>query len=175
MFLYLWATQATETKMIEVRAYDLSPPVTLSGTVIPKKEVTFTAQLPSRVIEIAGEEGDKFKVNTVLVALDDRELLAKRRSAFANLRTAQAAWHNARMQYSHELHSPDSLNKAPGGMGLPHLFDQFVTQPLSDLLGQSNTGLDRRTQLHNYGTRIEQADSAVWQARSQIEEIEARS
>jgi RND family efflux transporter MFP subunit len=167
-------TYAAESLTYEVRAHDLSPPVTLSGTVIPKKEVTFKAQLQGEVEYLAGEEGDDFSEGTVLVALDDRELRAKKRAAFANLRNAEAAWHRARMQFSHEQWSPESSEKAPGGMGLPHLFDQFITTPLSDLLGQSNTGLDRSTRLHTHRTRIEQAESAIWQAHSQIEQIEAK-
>ncbi|HEC86239.1 MAG TPA: efflux RND transporter periplasmic adaptor subunit [Thioploca sp.] len=167
-------TYAAESLTYEVRAHDLSPPVTLSGTVIPKKEVTFKAQLQGEVEYLAGEEGDDFSEDTVLVALDDRELRAKKRAAFANLKNAEAAWHRARRQFSHELWSPESSEKAPSGMGLPHLFDQFITTPLSDLLGQSNTGLDRRTRLHSHGTRIEQAESAIWQARSQIDQIDAK-
>jgi RND family efflux transporter MFP subunit len=163
-----------ESLTYEVRAHDLSPPVTLSGTLIPKKEVTFKAQLPGEVKYLAGEEGDEFAKNTVLVILDDTELLAQQRAAYADLRNAEATWHNARMQYSRELWSPDSPDKAPGGMGLPHLVDQFITRPISDLLGQSNSGLDRRARLHSHGTQIEQAESARWQARSRIDQIEAK-
>ena len=158
-----------------MRAHDLSPPVTLSGTVIPEKEVTLSAQLPGRVKLIAGEEGDEFDENTVLVAINDRELLAKRRSAVAAWQRADAALRNAGMQYSRELWSPDSPGgQAPGGMGLPHLFDQFFTKPISDWLGESNEGLDRRAQLHNYGSKIEQARSALMQAESQIEQIDSK-
>jgi RND family efflux transporter MFP subunit len=158
----------------EVRAYDISPPVTLSGTVIPEKEVTLSAQLPGRVKMIAGAEGDEFAKDTVLVALNDRELLAKRRSAVAAWRRASATLRNAGMQYSRELWSPDSSSQAPGGMGLPHLLDQVLTKPLSDLMGQSNEGLDRRAQLHSYSTQIEQARSALMQAESQIEQIDSK-
>lgn len=158
----------------EVRVHDLSPPVTLSGTVIPEKEVTLSAQLPSRIKKIAGEEGEAFEQDTVLVALDDRELLAQRRSAVAKWHQADLALRNAGIQYKRELWSPDSPSNAPGGMGLPHLFDQFITKPLSDVLGQSDEGLDRRAQLHNHGTRIENARAALWQAESQIEQIDSK-
>jgi RND family efflux transporter MFP subunit len=70
--------------------------------------------------------------------------------------------------------SPDSPDKAPGGMGIPHLFDQIFTKPLSDLIGQSDEGLDRRAQLHNYGAKIDQARSALMQAESQIEQIDSK-
>ncbi|MDM8559844.1 efflux RND transporter periplasmic adaptor subunit [Candidatus Parabeggiatoa sp. HSG14] len=166
-------TAATEN-YYKVRTHNISPPVTLSGTVIPEKEVTFTAQLPGRVEMIAGEEGDEFDEDTILVVLDDRQLLAKRRAAIAEWRRADAALRNADMQYWREQRSPDSPEKAPGGMGLPNLLDQIVTKPLSDLLGQGDTGIDRRAQLHSFGTRIEQARSALWQAQSGIEEIDAK-
>ncbi|NJO16784.1 MAG: efflux RND transporter periplasmic adaptor subunit [Thioploca sp.] len=158
----------------EVRTYNVSPPVSVSGTVIPKKEVTLSAQLPGRVELIAGEEGDAFSGNTVLVALDDRELLAQRRAAIADWRNAQATLRNAGIQYSREYWSPDSPEKAPGGMGLPHLFDQFVTKPLSDLLSQSDDSLDRNANLHRYGTQVEQAQGTLMQAQSRIEQIDAK-
>ncbi len=159
----------------EVRAYDLSPPITLSGTVIPEKEVTLSAQLPGRINRIAGEEGEAFKKESVLVAIDDRELLAQRRAAFAELRRTELALRNAGVQYSQKYWSSNtSSDQTPGGMGLPGLFDQILTNPLSEMLGQKDEGLDRRTQLHSYGTRIEQARSSLWQAQSRIEQIDSK-
>ena len=176
MSSYLCLTTATEMvgKYYEVHTHEVSPPVSVSGTVIPKKEVTLSAQLPGRVELIAGEEGDAFSENTVLVALDDRELLAQRRAAIADWRNAQATLRNAGIQYSREYWSPDSPEKAPGGMGLPHLFDQFVTKPLSDLLSESDDSLDRSANLHRYGTQVEQAQGTLMQAQSRIEQIDAK-
>jgi RND family efflux transporter MFP subunit len=175
MFSYLSLITATEMiREYEVHTHNVSPLVSVSGTVIPKKEVTLSAQLPGRVELIAGEEGDPFSENTVLVALDDRELLAQRRAAIADWRNAQATLRNAGIQYSREYWSPDSPNKAPGGMGLPHLFDQFVTKPLSDLLNQSDESLDRRADLHRYSTQLEQAQGSLMQAESRIEQIDAK-
>ena len=57
-----------------------APTVSLGGTVVPYKEVTLAAQLPGRVKYLAGIEGDSFKEGTLLVALDDNELLAKRKA-----------------------------------------------------------------------------------------------
>jgi RND family efflux transporter MFP subunit len=164
----------TAENYYQVRVHNLSPPVTLSGTVIPDKEVTLLAQLPGRIETIAGKEGDEFKQGTVLIALNDRELLAKRRAAVASWRNADAALRNAGMQYSRELWSPDSPTKAPGGMGLPNLFDQFLTKPLSDVLGQSDQGLDRRAQMQSFGSKIEQARGGLEQAKSQIEQIDSK-
>jgi RND family efflux transporter MFP subunit len=156
----------------QVRAHNMTSSVTLSGTVVAKKEVTFTAQLPGRVEMLAGKEGDEFDAQMVLVILDDRELLAKRRAAIAAWRSADATLRNAGMQYSRELLSPDSPSKAPGGMGLPNLFDQVFSKPLSDFMGQSDQGIDRQAQLNNYSVQIEQARNALLQAKAQIEQID---
>ncbi|RKZ93368.1 MAG: efflux RND transporter periplasmic adaptor subunit [Candidatus Parabeggiatoa sp. nov. 1] len=174
LFLCLCNVYAADYFTYEVRAYDISPPVTLSGTVIPKTEVTFKAQSPGEVIQIAGEEGDWFREKTVLVALDDKALLAKRDAAIAQWYQANTTLRDAGMQYFQQKHSPDSLDKAPGGMGIPYLFDQIFTKPISDLFGRSDDVLDRRAQLHSYGSRIEQARSALWQAKSQIDQIEVK-
>lgn len=170
----LWALHAEESKNYVVRTYTVGTVVTISGTVIPFKEVTLSAQLPGRVELIAGEEGELFSKDTVLVALDDRELLAQRRSAVAGLMNADAALRQAGVQYERELLSPNSPDKAPGGMGLPHLFDQFFTKPMSDFMTESDETLDRRTTLHAYGTQIRQARGALDQARSQIDQIDAK-
>ncbi len=165
--------RAAENQIYQVRSYDITPPVTLSGVVVAEKEVTFTAQLPGRVEMVAGEEGNKFDANKILVALDDRQLLAKRRSAYAEWLSADAIRRNAGMQFERQWRSPDS-NQAPGGMGLPHLFDQFITKPFSDLLGQSDSRFDRHAQIYNSDSQMQQAQSAVLQARSQIEQIDAK-
>ena len=128
LFYSISLATTAESTTYQVRAYDISPPVTLSGTVIPKKEVTFKAQLPGEVEHLAGEEGDKFPQETALVVLDDRALRAKRRAAIAEWRRADVALRNAGMQYKRELWSPDSPDKAPGGMGLPNIFDQIITK-----------------------------------------------
>ena len=52
-------TYAAESLTYEVRAHDLSPPVTLSGTVIPKKEVTFKAQLQGDCLLYTSDAADE--------------------------------------------------------------------------------------------------------------------
>ena len=171
IFIGVNVNLAAET-YYQVRAHNMTSSVTLSGTVVAKKEVTFTAQLPGRVEMLAGKEGDEFDAQTVLVILDDRELLAKRRAAIAAWRSADATLRNAGMQYSRELLSPDSPSKAPGGMGLPNIFDQVFSKPLSNFIGQSNQGIDRQAQLNTYSVQIEQARNALLQAKAQIEQID---
>ena len=103
-----------------------APTVSVGGTVIPYKEVTLAAQLPGRVTYIAGIEGDAFKEGDLLLAIDDAELLANRRALLAQMGSADAQLRNAGVQYSREIFSPQA-SQAPGGMGLPNLFDQMFT------------------------------------------------
>ncbi len=162
-----------ETATFVVEELAIGSTITLGGTVVPYKEVTLTAQMPGRVESIAGEEGEHFAKDTVLVKIDDAELLAKRRAAYAEMMNADAALRNAGVQYSRELWSPDSMSRA-SGFGLPNLFDQYFSKPAGDVLGQGDSQVERRAQLHNFGTQIEQARNALMRAQSQIEQIDTK-
>jgi multidrug efflux pump subunit AcrA (membrane-fusion protein) len=147
--------------------------VSLGGTVVPYKEVTLAAQLPGRVQMLAGIEGDSFDEGTLLVELDETELLAQRRSAIAQLANAQADLRNAGVQYQRELYSPQS-RQPPGGMAMPNLFDQMFTRPMEDFMGTRDRGTERGADLFASTTRIQQAQNAILQAQSQIQAIDAK-
>ena len=98
--------QTSADSVITVPSIPVGAAVSLGGTVVPFKEVTFSAQIPGRIESIAGEEGDHFKTGAELIAINDDDLLAQRRSAWANLANAEAALRNAGVQYSRELISP---------------------------------------------------------------------
>ena len=149
------------------------PTVSLGGTVIPYKEVTLSAQLPGRVKFLAGIEGDAFEKGTLLVALDDTELLAKRNAALAQLATADAQLRAAGVQYNRELWSPQS-KQAMGGMGMPNLFDQMFTRPMESMAGTREQGVERRADLYSSGVQITQAQNAILAAQSQIQAIDAK-
>ena len=165
--------QNTFGEIFVVQASDRQPTVSIGGTVVPYKQVTLAAQIPGRVKYIAGIEGDAFKEGTLLVAIDDSELLAKRAAAYAQLSSAEAELRNAGVQYSRELWSPKS-KAAPGGMGIPNLFDQMFTRPAEDFMGERDRGAERSADLYASTTRIEQARSAIMRARSEIQAIEAK-
>ncbi|MCB1857940.1 MAG: efflux RND transporter periplasmic adaptor subunit [Gammaproteobacteria bacterium] len=150
-----------------------APTVSLGGTVIPYKEVTLAAQLPGRVKFLAGIEGDAFQEGTLLVALDDSELLAKRNSALAQLANADAQFRAAGIKFDRELWSPQS-EQAPGGMGVPNLFDQMFTQPMESFSGTRHRGVERRADLYSSEIQINQARNSIMAARSQIEAIDAK-
>lgn len=147
--------------------------VSLGGTVIPYKEVTLSAQLPGRVKHLAGIEGDTFEKGTLLVALDDSELLAKRNAALAQLANADSQLRAAGVQYNRELWSPQS-KQAMGGMGVPNLFDQMFTRPMENFSGNRNQNVERRADLYASGVQITQAQNAILSAQSQIQAIDAK-
>ena len=113
--------------------------VTLGGSVIPAREVTLSAQLAGRVEKMAGVEGDEFSKDDVLLELNTEALQAQRRAAVAALSNTGSSLRNANIQYQRELISPDSISKkAPGGMGLPFMLDQVMTEPMSEFILQSD-------------------------------------
>jgi len=150
-----------------------APTVALGGTTVPYKEVTLAAQAPGRVKFIAGIEGQSFKKDDLLVALDEQELLAKRQSAIAQLANADAQLRNAGVQQTRELYSPQAKN-APGGMGIPNLFDQMFTRPMESMVGERSTGAERYADLYSSHVRIQQAQNAIMQARSDIAAVDAK-
>ncbi|OOZ38774.1 efflux transporter periplasmic adaptor subunit [Solemya pervernicosa gill symbiont] len=161
--------------VVVVETTQTGPTVVLGGTVVPYKEVTLAAQIPGRVEFIAGAEGDWFEEEQVLVAIDDDDLLAQRRQVLAEIANADAAMRNARVQYSRELWSPQSknINRSPG-MGMPSMFDQFFTRQMGSMAGYGNPALDRQADLHTFGTNINQTQNQALQARSKLEEVDAK-
>jgi multidrug efflux pump subunit AcrA (membrane-fusion protein) len=165
---------ALGSEVITVETTQHQGQVILGGSVVPYKEVTLTAQVPGTIKYVAGDVGDSFDAGDVLVAIDDEELLAKRRAAVAALSNAEAMLRNSQVQYSRELWSPQSenINRMPG-MGVPGLFDQMFTKNAGDMMGYGNPDLERSADLYSRQTGVSQAVSAVQQARSQIDELDA--
>lgn len=147
--------------------------VSLGGTVVPYQEVTLAAQLPGRVKLLAGKEGDAFEKGTLLVALDEAELLAQRQSAVASLSSADAQLRSAGVMYNREMFSPKTRSDV-GGMGMPSMFDQMFTQPMQNVMGQRSTGYERYSDWYTAGTQVQQARDAMIQAQAQIQAIDAK-
>ena len=172
------APSQQSVQIVTVQASTSASSVTLGGTVIAYRQVTLTAQIPGRVELRAGREGDHFKKDDILVAIDDDDLLAKRRAAVAQYNNAQASIGNAQMQYQRELYSPsDRSISRSGGMGIPNMFDQMFTQPMSEF-APGNVGgdrhVDRGATLYSRGTQVTQAHNQQLTALSQIQEIDAK-
>ena len=161
--------------IIHVRSHEVaSNTIPIGGTVMAHKSVILTAQLPGRVIMIAGEEGDYFNRGTMLLSLNDEELLAKRRAAETQWASAAAELQNASVQYSRRLASPATTYQPPGGMGIPSMFDQMFTNPMSSMMGLRQPGMERGADLYAGGVRIDQARHSLEQARSQIAQIDTK-
>lgn len=164
--------------IVTVEASRSGSSIALGGTVVAFREVTLSAQIPGRVEMISGTEGDAFKKDDVLVAIDDDDLLAKRRATVAQYESARAAIANARMQYDREIWSPQSRSiSRSGGMGMPSMMDQMFTQPFGEMMPGSYGGdqdVDRHADLYGRGTQLTQAENQLTAARSAIDEIDAK-
>lgn len=166
-------SQTRYSDVITVQQASGSPKVALGGTVFPYKEVTLAAQLPGRVKFLAGIEGDAFDKGELLVALDDEELLAKRSAAMAQYQSAQTQLRSAGVQYSRELWSPRS-KAAPGGMGMPNLFDQMFTGKMEEMFNKRDRDAERAADLFESGSQIEKAKSALNQIIAEIKAVDAK-
>jgi len=170
------APAAAEERYATAEVFQVGNTSLIGGTVIPFKEVVLAAMVPGQVRFVAGSEGDAFAMNAMLVQIDDADLQARRRSALANLSSAEAAMRHAQMQYSRELISPQ-INRGmsrSSGFGMPQMFDQFFTRPMSSGLGMSNPWVERYADLYGQASGMEQAHSAVMQARAAIEEVDTK-
>jgi multidrug efflux pump subunit AcrA (membrane-fusion protein) len=166
--------QGSAESVITVPSVPVGAAVSLGGTVVPFKDVTFSAQIPGRIKSISGEEGDHFEEGAELIAINDDDLLAQRRAAWANLANAEAAMRNAGVQYNRELISPygSEQNDAMGGMG--SMMKQF-TNPMQGMVGRgSSPGFDRYAQRYQSGTQLDQARSQIISARSAIDTIDTK-
>jgi multidrug efflux pump subunit AcrA (membrane-fusion protein) len=150
-----------------------APTVSLGGTVVAYKEVTLAAQLPGRVTFIAGREGDSFEESKLLVAIGDEELLANRRALLAQMASADAQLRNAGVQYSREINSPQSRT-APGGMGLPNLFDQMFTRPVESFAGDRDRTVERSADLFSSGVQIQEAQNALLRLQAELQALDSK-
>lgn len=145
--------------------------VALGGNVIPKTELTIRAQAPGRVVYIAGDEGTKVRAGQTIVDLDDKSLLAQRRAAMAGMQRARAQLNNAYIQLDQNIISDGHSSR--GGMGMPSMFDYFVTKNVGDTMGVGDSDYDRFASISSSRAMVEQAKSNVMEAESQIDQIEA--
>lgn len=166
---------ASAWQLMTVEAAEFGSKIKIGGTVIPYKEVTLSAQVPGRIQYIAGSEGDYFQKNNLLLSIDDDDLVARRRSALAQLSNAESSLRNARVQYNRELISPrtESTGAMPG-MGMPSLFDNLFTRNVGSAMGYGNPDVERQADLYSSGSLVKNAESEVLKSRSALEELDAK-
>ncbi len=170
-----WSAQAEANNVITVGVAPHGGYVILGGSVIPLKEVTLAAQMPGRVVDIAGEEGDEFKAGVVLVKINDDDLQAKKQAAEAQLATSQNAMQNAQVQYNRELWNPRVYNPRPmAGMGMPSMFDGFFDD--NDWMpgNNGNKSIERHADLVTQGTQVQSARSNITEAESGLRAVNAK-
>jgi len=167
--------QPTNLSIVLVKAVSTpSSQLLVGGTVVAHKSVILSAQLPGRIVSIAGEEGDQFAKGNLLVKINDDELLAKRQTAVAQYASASSAVQNASVQFSRQVISPSTSNKAPGGMGMPGMFDQMFTNPMANMMGTRDYRVERNADIIATRSRMDQAHHALEQARAQIQQIDTK-
>jgi len=166
---------ASRANHVPVKTMKIGGAATLGGTVIPFQEVTLAAQMPGRIEYISGFEGEWFKQGAELIRIDDDDLLAQQRSAFAMLENARLAARNAGVQYNRELWSPQSknINRMPG-MGMPALFDTMFTQNFGSMGSNYDPDVQRYSDLYAQGTQLNQTRSQITQAQSRLDELSAK-
>ncbi len=171
-----WSAQAQADSVITVGVAPHGGYVILGGSVIPLKEVTLAAQIPGRIVNIAGEEGDEFTAGTVLVKINDDDLQAKKIAAEAQLSSAKNAMQNAQVQYNRELWNPRVYNPRPmAGMGMPSMFDGFFNNFNDNgFLNNGNKSIERHADLVTQGTQVATARSHITEAESALRAINAK-
>jgi len=174
-----WSAQVQADNVITVGVAPHGGYVILGGSVIPLKEVTLAAQMPGRVVNIAGEAGEQFTAGTELVKINDDDLQAKKVAAEAQLAAAQNSLQNAQVQYNRELWNPRVYNPRPmAGMGMPAMFDGFFNGADDGSFipggGTGNKSIERHADLVTQGTQVAAARSRITEAESALREINAK-
>ena len=173
-----WSALAQADTVVTVGVKSHGGAVILGGSVIPLKEVTLAAQMPGRVVSIAGEEGDEFTAGTELVKINDDDLQAKKSAAEAQLTSAKNAMQNAQVQYNRELWNPRVYNPRPmAGMGMPSMFDGFFNNMDDNNFMPGNNGnksIERHADLVTQGTQVASARSHITEAESGLRTVNAK-
>ncbi len=175
IFFFGHAVAAQQHATIIARMEASGSNVVTGGTVIPFKEVVLSAKVPGRITYVAGEEGSSFKAGDQLIIINDDDIRARRRAAYAQLLAAQASLRNAQVQYQRELVSPSINNGSSrsSGFGMPSMFDQMFTRPMGNTMGLSNSGMQRYSDLQGRYNGINQANSQLLAARARMDELDA--
>lgn len=163
-----WSAEVTTGwgNVIVVESSKLGGFIKLGGTVIPSKQVTLNAELPGRVVYIAGKVGDRLDEDIVLVQLDDQELLAKRDEILAQIDMAYSNIENAGVQHERAIASPD-YNPMMGSWST--MFNK-----VPDILGDRKKGVERYANVYSYQAQVEQAEAGLMQAEAQLSQIESK-
>ena len=88
--------------------------------------------------------------------------------------SADAQLRNASVQYNREIFSPRSRT-APGGMGVPNLFDQMFTRPMESFIGERSTGRRaERGPLSPPASRSRRPATACMRLQAELQALDAK-
>ena len=168
------AVDNNATNIISVGQLESQATSVLGSSVVPKKQVSLTAQAPGRVLSLNGKVGTTFRKGEVIAEIDAATLLAKRQSLVAHISAAQANLYNAQIQYQREITSPkrDDISAMPG-FGFPAMMDQYMTRPMADMMGATDNDMNRRADLISSQNAVSQANYALQQAMAQLQGIDS--
>lgn len=165
--------QAADANIINVETSTATTMTVLGSTVVPYKEVTLSAQLPGRISSVNGDVGSVFATGQTLAEVDAPSIMAKRQAVMAQIDSAQTSLRNAQTQYQREIISPQSKDiAAMPGFGLPAMMDIFMTRPMADAMGTTDTDYGRYSDLMNRAAMVSQAEGGLKQAMAQLNEID---
>ncbi len=170
------SAETTATHQLYTVAREAVPvSINIAGTVAALKTAQLAAQIPGRVMFIAGQEGDRFSQGDELIRIDDSALRAKLDAAVAQRDAAYAAIRNSQVQLQRELVNPrsEASGQAPGGMGMPAMMDQMFTNPMQNMMGMRSRGNERYSDVISRETQVAQATTQHKQAEAQIKEVQA--
>lgn len=101
--------------LAEVTELPATARLRLGGYVEARHSVHLTAQVPGRVLYVAGQEGERVSAGQLVVALDDDSLRPEYRAAWANLAGEMSDTQNAQTQlYNNIYGKPSSPLGGPG-------------------------------------------------------------
>jgi len=103
---------AVSVTTVAVERQPVERAITAVGTLQPVARVLVAAQEEGLVTAVHVREGDRVAAGTVVVELDDREVLAELAEARANLEEATAGWHRVESLHATGLASAQELDAA---------------------------------------------------------------
>ena len=162
-------------EIITVSSSQSNSQTVLGSTVVACEEITVTAQMPGKSVSLSGEVGAKFKKGDILAKISDAQLIAKKNTLWAQITSAQAALKNSQAQLQREIVSPRSKDiSGMPGMGMPSMMDVYITRPMYEMMGDSDTDYNRYSDLLSSQTGVKQAESQVMMAWSQLNELDTK-
>lgn len=163
--LYAQTAANMATNVTQVKNQSFGKTLVVSGTVVAQKSVTLSAQIPGRILSVAGKEGDRFNAGAILITIDETELRAKLNEAQTQEVSANAALRNADVQLNREIVSPQGGQQQPMNM---------MMNPMSMMNGGNQSKVDTQSQIFAQRTQVEQARMALAQTQTQIQQILAK-